>query len=70
MEDAARGPCPFTCLPSMAGCPAMDEAIVVPWCWGNHRGPGALGGGNSGGGWWGGECPRREMRRDRNTLPC
>jgi hypothetical protein len=39
-------------FPSMAGGPAMDEAIVVPWCWDDQRGPGA----------WGWE------RRDSNAL--
>jgi hypothetical protein len=68
MEGTAQLPRPLTCLPSMAGGPAMDEAIVVPWCWGDHRGPGAWRWGNGGAGWWDGECPRREMRRDSNAL--
>jgi hypothetical protein len=68
MEGAAQCPRPLACLPSMAGGPAMDEPIVVPWCWGDQRGPGAWGWGNGGASWWGGECPRREMRRDSNAL--
>jgi hypothetical protein len=51
MEGTAQWPRPLTCLPSMAGGPAMDEAIVVPWLvLGRLSTSGGLGVGE----WWGG----------------
>ena len=69
MEGTAQWPRPLTCLPSMAGGPAMDEAIVVPWCWGNHRSPRALGGGGTVGG-AGGVVSAPAARCGGTAMPC